>query len=91
MKIGLFIGGAGSAGTLQEQVSQIVEAEKAGFDSLWAAHIMDVDVMTMLSMAAEQTTRIEIGTAVTPTFLRHPIAMAQQALTVQKWLMEDLH
>ena len=91
MKIGLFIGGAGSAGTLQEQVSQIVEAEKAGFDSLWAAHIMDVDVMTMLSMAAEKTTRIEIGTAVTPTFLRHPIAMAQQALTVQKWLMEDLH
>ena len=84
MKIGLFIGGAGSAGTLQEQISQIVEAEKAGFDSLWAAHIMDVDVMTMLSMAAEQTTHIEIGTAVTPTFLRHPIAMAQQALTVQK-------
>ena len=84
MKIGLFIGGAGSAGTLQEQISQIVEAEKAGFDSLWAAHIMDIDVMTMLSMAAEQTTRIEIGTAVTPTFLRHPIAMAQQALTVQK-------
>ena len=84
MKIGLFIGGAGSAGTLQGQISQIVEAEKAGFDSLWAAHIMDVDVMTMLSMAAEQTTSIEIGTAVTPTFLRHPIAMAQQALTVQK-------
>ncbi|SVB52113.1 uncharacterized protein METZ01_LOCUS204967, partial [marine metagenome] len=36
VKIGLFIGGAGSAGTLQEQISQIVEAEKAGFDSLWA-------------------------------------------------------
>ena len=84
MKIGLFIGGAGSAGTLHGQISQIVEAEKAGFDSLWAAHIMDIDVMTMLSMAAEQTTRIEIATAVTPTFLRHPIAMAQQALTVQK-------
>ena len=72
MKIGLFIGGAGSAGTLHGQISQIVEAEKAGFDSLWAAHIMDVDVMTMLSMAAEQTTSIEIGTAVTHTFLRHP-------------------
>ena len=83
MKIGLFIGGAGSAGTLQDQIAQVVEAERAGFDSLWAAHIMDVDVMTMLSMAAEQTTRIEMGTAVTPTFLRHPIAMAQQALTLQ--------
>ena len=84
MRIGLFIGGAGSAGTLQRQISQIVEAEKAGFDSFWAAHIMDVDIMSMLCLAAEQTTRIEIGTAVTPTFLRHPIAMAQQAITVQK-------
>ena len=84
MRIGLFIGGAGSAGTLEDQIKQVVEAEKAGFDSLWAAHIMDVDVMTMLSMAAEQTNRIEMGTAVTPTFLRHPIAMAQQALTLQK-------
>ena len=76
MKIGLFIGGAGSAGTLQDQIAQVVAAERAGFDSLWAPHIMDVDVMTMLSMAAAQTTRIEMGTAVTPTFLRHPIAMA---------------
>jgi len=83
LRIGLFIGGAGSAGTLEDQIKQVVEAEKAGFDSLWAAHIMDVDVMTMLSMAAEQTNRIEMGTAVTPTFLRHPIAMAQQALTLQ--------
>ena len=40
MKIGLFIGGAGSAGTLQDQIVQVVEAEKAGFDSLWDAHIM---------------------------------------------------
>lgn len=83
MKIGLFIGGAGSAGTLEEQIAQIVEAEKVGFESLWAAHIMDVDIMTMLTMAAERTSRIEIGTAVTPTFLRHPIAMAQQAVTLQ--------
>ena len=45
MKIGIFIGGAGSAGTLQDQIAQVVEAERAGFDSLWAAHIMDVDVM----------------------------------------------
>ena len=37
----------------------------------------------MMSMAAQQTKRIKMGTAVTPTFLRHPIAMAQQAITVQ--------
>ena len=48
MKIGLFIGGAGSAGTLQDQIAQVVEAERAGFDSLWAAHIMDVDVLSLI-------------------------------------------
>ena len=83
MRIGLFIGGIGSAGSLQSQIKQIMEAEKDGFHSLWAAHIMDVDIMSMMCLAAEKTSRIEMGTAVTPTFLRHPVAMAQQALTVQ--------
>ena len=83
MRMGLFIGGIGSAGSLESQITQILEAEKHGFHSLWAAHIMDVDIMSMMCLAAEKTSRIEMGTAVTPTFLRHPIAMAQQALTVQ--------
>ena len=83
MRMGLFIGGIGSAGSLESQITQILEAEKNGFHSLWAAHIMDVDIMSMMCLAAEKTSRIEMGTAVTPTFLRHPIAMAQQALTVQ--------
>ena len=83
MRMGLFIGGIGSAGSLESQITQILEAEKDGFHSLWAAHIMDVDIMSMMCLAAEKTSRIEMGTAVTPTFLRHPVAMAQQALTVQ--------
>ena len=35
----------------------------------------------MLAAWAEQTERIEIGTAVVPTYPRHPTALAQQALT----------
>ena len=83
MNIGLFIGGIGSAGTMSEQIDSLVSAVEEGFDSFWMAHIMDVDAMSMMCVAAEKTSRIEIGTAVTPTYLRHPIAMAQQALTVQ--------
>ena len=83
MNIGLFIGGIGSAGTISEQINSLVAAEEEGFDSFWMAHIMDVDVMSMMCIAAEKTSRIEIATAVTPTYLRHPIAMAQQALTLQ--------
>ena len=83
MDIGLFIGSIGSAGTLEGQINQIIRAENDGFDSFWAAHIMDLDIMTMMGLAAQRTNRIKMGTAVTPTFLRHPIAMAQQAITVQ--------
>lgn len=83
MDIGLFIGTIGSAGTLEGQIQQIVDAEEDGFDSFWIAHIMDLDVMSMIGMAAQRTDRIRLGTAVTPTFLRHPIAMAQQAITIQ--------
>ncbi len=81
MKIGIFIGSIGSAGSVTAQVQQVVDAEKSGFDSFWAAHIMDADIMTMFSLAGQMTNKIEMGTAVTPTYLRHPIAMAQQAIT----------
>ena len=81
MEIGLFIGSIGSAGTVSGQVQQVLEAEQDGFHSFWAAHIMDADIMTIFSMAGKITDKIQMGTAVTPTFLRHPIAMAQQAIT----------
>src|ERR671917_342456 len=32
--------------------------------------------------AAVRTTSIELGTAIVPTYPRHPLALAQQALTV---------
>ena len=77
MEIGLFIGSIGSAGTVSGQVQQVLEAEQDGFHSFWAAHIMDADIMTIFSMAGKITNKIQMGTAVTSTFLRHPIAMAQ--------------
>ena len=41
------------------------------------------DALTMLALAGRQTSRIELGTAVVPTYPRHPTALAQQALTAQ--------
>jgi F420-dependent oxidoreductase-like protein len=37
----------------------------------------------VLALAGARTRRIELGTFVVPTFTRHPIVMAQQALTAQ--------
>ena len=83
MQIGLFIGGAGPAPTVQSIVEQAQQAEAAGFTTFGMANIFSHDAMGALTLAAAQTERIELMTAVVPTYPRHPHAMAQQALTVQ--------
>ncbi len=79
MRVGLFIGG----GDLASTVDQIVDAEKAGFDSVWMGQVFGPDVLTAIAIAGQRTSRVEMGTGVVPTYARHPFVMAQQALTVQ--------
>jgi F420-dependent oxidoreductase-like protein len=64
-------------------LSDVRAAEQAGFQSVWLANIFGVDALTALALAGRETSRIELGTAVVPTHSRHPLYMAQQALTVQ--------
>jgi len=40
------------------------------------------DTLTVLAAAAVRTTTIRLGTAVVPTYPRHPLALAQQALAL---------
>ena len=81
MRIGLFIGSLGAADSLEGQAQQVVDAERDGFDSIWSAQILGVDALTLFALAGPRTSRIEMGTGVVPTYSRHPIALAQQALT----------
>ena len=83
MRIGIFIGVAGSSPTLEGLVQQAVDVEKDGFDSFWTPQVAGVDALTLLALAGGRTERIELGTAVVPTYPRHPMALAQQALTTQ--------
>ncbi len=83
MRISLFIGTMGAADTLAGQVAQAAEAEADGFAGLWTAQVAGVDALTMLALAGGATDSIELGTAVVPTYPRHPMALAQQALTTQ--------
>jgi len=80
MRLAIFSGGAMS---VDGQVQAVVEAEKDGFEGIWFGQIFNTDVMTVLAMAAQKTSRIQLGTSVVPTYTRHPVAMAQQAMTVQ--------
>jgi F420-dependent oxidoreductase-like protein len=67
--------------TLDGLIAFAKELEAKGFPSLWLAHIFGLDAITALVLAGRETSRIELGTAVVPTFPRHPAAMAQQAVT----------
>lgn len=83
MRVGLFMGATGWSGTLDEQIEQVVAAERDGFDSFWFAQTAGPDVLTLIALAGQRTSRIELGTAVVPTMTRHPNVLAQQASTVQ--------
>ena len=52
-----------------------------GFTSAWMSNIFGLDALTALAVAGSQVPRIELGTAVVPTYPRHPAVLAQQALT----------
>jgi F420-dependent oxidoreductase-like protein len=59
-------------------------AEDAGLSTVWIPQIPDeFDALTAAALIGVETSRIEIGTAVVPVQPRHPIVLAQQALSVQ--------
>lgn len=67
---------------VSELVDHAVEAERDGFSSYWLAQLAVPDALTVLGAVGLQTTTIELGTAVIATWLRHPLMLAAQALTV---------
>ena len=81
MRIG--INATGAVRTLDELIAAATEAEAAGFDSFWIAQIFGLDALTALAVAGRTVDRIELGTAVGPTYPRHPMMLAGQALTTQ--------
>lgn len=82
MKIGLFVGALPTGKTVSDQVADVVDAERRGFDSYWYAQTGETDVLTTLALAGQATERIELATGVVPTYTRHPNVLAQQAATV---------
>jgi F420-dependent oxidoreductase-like protein len=86
MRIGLMVGA--EKGRYREKVTRLVAAaegaERAGFTSAWVPQVPDdFDALTAIALMGHATTRIELATAVMPIQTRHPIAMAQQALSNQ--------
>lgn len=78
MRIGIFAGD----GSPTQLVDKARQAEADGFDSFWLPQIFGVDALGVHTLIGGTVPRIELGTAVVPTYSRHPIALASQALTV---------
>jgi F420-dependent oxidoreductase-like protein len=85
VRIGIFIGDAnGARDTVDDVEAAAAAAEALGFATGWVPHLpWSLDALTALALAGRTTSRIELGTAVFPTYPRHPLAMAQQALSTQ--------
>ena len=67
MKIGIF-GGAITTGTLDAIVDEARTVEQDGFASYWAPQLFGHDTLTALAVVGREVPRIEIGTAVVPTY-----------------------
>lgn len=85
MRIGIFGVGSGGPGSnkVDAMVSAIATAHEQGFGSFWTAQVFEVDALTAFAVAGREVPEIKLGTAVVPTYPRHPMMLAQQALTVQ--------
>ncbi len=78
MKIGLF----SFVETIDSLTALAATAREQGFDSLWVPQTFGLDTLTAIAVAGQTVPDITFATAVVPTYPRHPMMLAQQALTV---------
>jgi F420-dependent oxidoreductase-like protein len=86
MRIGLFIGDttAGERTDVAGLLDAARWAERNGFTTGWVPHIpWSLDGLTAVALAGQVTSTMLLGTAVMPTYPRHPLALAHQAHSAQ--------
>jgi 5,10-methylenetetrahydromethanopterin reductase len=81
MRIGTMVAERGGPDAITKITGQLRAAADDGFASAWMSNIFGLEALTTLAVAGSQVPRIELGTAVVPTYPRHPAVLAQQALT----------
>jgi len=78
------IGVAAAGGDGAEVLARIQQLEESGVDAAWlTTGGAGPDGLTILGAAAARTERIQLGTAIVPTWPRHPIVAAQQAQVIE--------
>ncbi|MEE8338034.1 MAG: TIGR03564 family F420-dependent LLM class oxidoreductase [Dehalococcoidia bacterium] len=77
------IGASVSGDNIDAMIASAQALEERGFAYTGMANIRGHDAITVLALIGRETAKIELHTAVVPTYPRHPVTMAQQALTAQ--------
>jgi F420-dependent oxidoreductase-like protein len=78
-RVGLVIDGTNA----NDAVKTIAAAEAEGVRQIWMTQTpFWPDTLTTLAAAATKTSAIHLGTSIVPTYPRHPLVMAQQALSL---------
>ena len=72
-----------NAGTIDDVVAEARAAVDLGAHTFWSSQIFGHDALTVLASVGREVPGIELGTAVVPTYPRHPMMLAQQALSTQ--------
>lgn len=83
MQIGIHVA---LSGRQPNAIDELVAAARLAADSgldFWVPQLSDVDALTALAVIGNTVPGVRVGTAVVPTYPRHPLVMAMQALTVQ--------
>ena len=64
-------------------VSQVRALADVGVGTAWFPQVFNLDALTAIAVAGREVADIALGTAVIPTWPRHPLVLAEQALTAQ--------
>ena len=81
MRIGILAADTSGDQALAKLTAQVRRAADDGLASVWMSNIFGLEALTALAVAGSRVPGIELGTAVVPTYPRHPAVLAQQALT----------
>src|ERR1700751_5624535 len=84
MKLGIHIGYWGLGIPTEDQLKIVREAEKLGYDSVWAAEAYGSDTATVLGWLAGQTEKIRLGSGIFQMPARSAAMTAMTAATIDQ-------
>src|SRR5580704_5694246 len=84
MKLGAYLGYWIPGQTPDDQLAVVVEAERLGYDSVWAAEAYGSDAATVLAWLAAGTRTIRLGSAVFQMPARSAAMTAMTAATLDQ-------